>query len=72
MNMIDPGVSGDADELWPTRKVLARYSICDKTLDRWLTEYPALNFPRPMMINKRRYWRQRDLHAWEIARASTP
>jgi hypothetical protein len=59
----------DDDPLWPTRLVLARYHVVDRTLDRWIAD-PALNFPRPLIINRRRYFRQSDLQAWERARAA--
>jgi hypothetical protein len=54
--------------LIPSRKVLERYLICDRTLDRW-TANSTLGFPRPILINKRRFWRVTDLVAWERARA---
>jgi hypothetical protein len=72
MTAINPGVTGRAsndEELWPTRKVLARYNVCDRTLDRWLID-PVMNFPRPMIINKRRYFRPAELFGWEIERAT--
>jgi hypothetical protein len=71
MDTIDPGVTGRASadsDLIPSRRVLQRYSICDKTLDRW-TANPALNFPQPVLIFRRRYWRVAELAAWEKARA---
>jgi hypothetical protein len=72
MTAINPGVTGRAsndEELWPTRKVLARYNVCDRTLERWLID-PVMNFPRPMIINKRRYFRPAELFGWEIERAT--
>jgi hypothetical protein len=51
------------------RKTGVRYSVCPRTVTRWL-ENPELNFPRPTFINKRRFWRIADLVAWERARAS--
>jgi hypothetical protein len=52
-----------------SRAVRRRYGdVSDMSLYRWLhTE--KLNFPRPTIINKRRYWRVEDLEAWERARA---
>jgi predicted DNA-binding transcriptional regulator AlpA len=49
-------------------QVLARYGISDMSLHRWLNN-PDLNFPRPMKINRRRYFLEVDLIAWERARA---
>jgi hypothetical protein len=51
----------------PARKVLDRYGIVDRTLDRWL-DRPDLNFPRPVVINRRRYWAMEELRAWERSR----
>lgn len=41
--------------------------ISDMTLWRWL-ENPELNFPRPIYIGRRRYWRESDIVAWLEAR----
>ena len=56
------------EALLPARKTQQRYDIADRTLDRWLAA-PALNFPRPVVINRRRYFRIRELQAWERQRA---
>lgn len=50
--------------LLPTRDVLARYRIHARTLDRWLID-PDLKFPKPVFINKRRYFRLRALQIFE-------
>jgi hypothetical protein len=55
--------------LLPTRAVLDRYDICDRTLDRWLAKQ-ELGFPRPLIINKRRYFREGQLRQWELNRAT--
>jgi len=52
------------DMLLPARLVLARYTICGKTLDRWVHN-PRLGFPAPILINKRKYFRIIDLQEWE-------
>ena len=52
----------------PARKVCARYDIVDRTLDRWLAD-PAMGFPRPIVINTRRYFSEPELVAWERRRA---
>lgn len=52
-------------------QLLARFGgISDMTLWRWLQD-PALNFPRPLVINRRRYWRLADIETWERAQASS-
>lgn len=42
--------------------------VSDMTLWRWLND-PALNFPRPIYIGRRRYWREADMAAWLDAQA---
>jgi len=56
------------DDLLPAAKVLKRYSVSDMTLYRWLTN-PKLDFPAPIRINNRRYWRLGDLQAFEAGQA---
>ena len=51
------------------RQLTARYSICRRTVGRW-TESPTLDFPKPIVINKRRYWREAEIKAWEATRAA--
>lgn len=41
--------------------------ISDMSLWRWLNE-PALSFPRPIYIGRRRYWREADILEWLDAR----
>jgi hypothetical protein len=57
----------DAEPLVPARDVLKRYSIVDRTLDRWLAN-TELKFPRPLVVNRRRYFRERALTEWERQR----
>jgi hypothetical protein len=74
MEATDPGVSGrsrltrPAKKL-PARRVCERYDICDRTLDRWLAD-PRLSFPKPIVINKRRYFDADELDAFDASRAS--
>ena len=44
-------------------------SVSDMTLWRWLND-PALNFPKPIYIARRRYWREAEVVAWLDARSS--
>jgi len=37
------------------------------TLWRWLRD-PELGFPRPLVINGRRYWRESEIKAWLASR----
>jgi predicted DNA-binding transcriptional regulator AlpA len=38
-------------------------SVSDMTLWRWLAN-ERLGFPKPKVINRRRYWREADVLAW--------
>jgi hypothetical protein len=60
-------MNDDADNYLPSIKVLRRYDVCSRTLNRW-EEKPELGFPKPVRINRRRYWRLAELQAWERAR----
>jgi hypothetical protein len=63
-----PRIDGDGD-LLPARLVCARYKIVGRTLDRWLTN-PRLNFPRPILVNGRRYFKAGLLEQWEREQAT--
>jgi predicted DNA-binding transcriptional regulator AlpA len=54
--------SESEDRMLPVRLVCKRYSITDRTVDRWL-ENGIL--PPPVRINGLRYWRQRELEQRE-------
>ncbi|SNT37522.1 helix-turn-helix transcriptional regulator [Tropicimonas sediminicola] len=41
--------------------------VSDMSLWRWLND-PTLNFPKPIYIARRRYWREADVIAWLDAR----
>lgn len=41
--------------------------VSDMTLWRWLND-PAMNFPKPIYIARRRYWREADVIEWLDAR----
>lgn len=42
--------------------------VSDMTLWRWIHD-PNVNFPKPIYIGKRRYFRQADVAAWIEAQA---
>jgi predicted DNA-binding transcriptional regulator AlpA len=50
-------------------KVAKRYSVCTRTLDRWLKDRRT-NFPPPVAIRGVRYWTLSDLEQWERANAA--
>jgi hypothetical protein len=52
----------------PAPKVWKRYDTSDRTLDRWISN-PALEFPKPIIINNRRYFSEPALSAWERKQA---
>ena len=54
-------------EHYTTRQLMERYSVCRRTLTRW-TEQVGLNFPKPLRINGRRYWKVDEISQWEEAR----
>lgn len=37
--------------------------VSDMSLWRWLND-PALNFPKPIYISRRRYWREAEVLSW--------
>ena len=45
--------------------------ISDMSLWRWLND-PELHFPRPLIISRRRYWREADVIDWINGRAINP
>ncbi|WP_322885214.1 DNA-binding protein [Sinorhizobium medicae] len=51
-----------------SNQVLARYSIAPITFYRW-QKTPALGFPKPLVINRRKFFKADDLAAWERERA---
>ena len=55
------------DVLIPAAQILKRYGITEMTLWRWLRDN-ELGFPRPIVINRRRYWWKGSVSAWERSR----
>ena len=53
----------------PTGQVAKRYGRNPRTIERW-EQSAELAFPRPLIINKRKYWSLEELEAWERARAA--
>ena len=57
------------DRFLPARQVQERYAISEQTLWRWLRD-DRVSFPRPLYIQRFRYFKLSELEAWERARAS--
>lgn len=58
----------DTDKYLTARQVWERYNVSEMSLHRWLKN-PELSFPRPIYINRRRFFREAELIAWERDRA---
>ena len=52
----------------PTRVVCKRYDVCTRTIERWV-QSDTLNFPKPAVINRRKYFSESELVAWDRANA---
>jgi hypothetical protein len=48
--------------------VIERYRISHMSLYRW-TKNPNMDFPKPMVINRRKLWKAEELENWEKAKA---
>jgi predicted DNA-binding transcriptional regulator AlpA len=59
----------NSDNLIPTRQVCQRYSVNERTIERWF-KAAHVGFPEPVLINKRRYYREAELIVWERQRYS--
>lgn len=59
----------DSERRLPARMVWERFGITGRTLDRWLAN-ESLKFPRPLVINNRRYFDENQIVTWERARAA--
>jgi len=46
------------------KQLAARFSVCRRTISRWSAN-PSLDFPAPVEINRRRYWREDWIVEWE-------
>lgn len=42
--------------------------VSDMTIWRWLND-PALKFPKPIYIGRRRYWKEAEVSSWLDAQA---
>lgn len=58
-----------SDGYLTTRKIRERYSISAMTLWRWEHD-PAIHFPTPLRVNRRKLYCANAIEAWERARAA--
>lgn len=66
----DPDDGGGSDDggFVTGPQLCRRYGVSEQSIWRWRHD-PALDFPKPMTINRRNYWRLADLIEWERRRA---
>jgi hypothetical protein len=57
----------EGDRRLPAKAVARRYGVVVRTIDRWL-DNPKLGFPKPEVVNNRRYWWLNKLCRWDRAR----
>lgn len=48
------------DPLIPAKELREIFGVSDMTIWRWLDD-KRLNFPRPIVVRRRRYWRKSDI-----------
>jgi predicted DNA-binding transcriptional regulator AlpA len=53
--------------LLPTRAVMERYQVSDRSIDRWVAD-PDLGFPKPIRINRKRFFYEHELDAFDATR----
>jgi predicted DNA-binding transcriptional regulator AlpA len=53
-------------DLIPAPAVAAEFGITRRTLGRWFVD-PALDFPKPALVNKRLYFRRDQIEQWKTA-----
>lgn len=58
------------DQFLPQPKVQKRYGVGGMSIWRWVND-EDLEFPKPIQIGKRNYFKLSDLEAWERKRAAS-
>ncbi len=60
--------AGDDDTLLTSKQVRARVgNVSDMCIWRWMRD-DRVQFPKPMQMNRRNYWRLGDLRRWQAER----
>jgi DNA-binding transcriptional MerR regulator len=62
-------MSDESQQLLPTRLVCKRYGVHDRTIARW-ERSKDLNFPQPIVVNNRKYYRAEELTAFDRAQVA--
>ncbi|AJE47171.1 helix-turn-helix transcriptional regulator [Celeribacter indicus] len=69
MNAMIPQPAPDAQPLVPDKRIPAAVvrtlcgGVSNMTIHRWLNR-DDFNFPKPIRIGNRRYWKEADIIAW--------
>jgi predicted DNA-binding transcriptional regulator AlpA len=59
----------DGSSTWvPIAQVAAEFGVCLRTIHRWIRD-EQIDFPPPLFLNKRNYFRRSELDAWKNATA---
>jgi predicted DNA-binding transcriptional regulator AlpA len=59
------------DNLVPAPALARELGVARRTLARWIAD-PAIEFPRPTVINLRLFFSRRAVEAWKAARVNSP
>jgi hypothetical protein len=60
-----------ANDLVPATHLARELAITRRTLARWRDD-PKLEFPQPIIINERWFFRRADIAAWQTLQANKP
>jgi predicted DNA-binding transcriptional regulator AlpA len=65
---LEAGIRADDDTLLTSIQTRARVgNVSDMCIWRWMRD-ERVQFPKPIQINRRNYWRLGDLRRWQAAR----
>lgn len=54
-------------ELVPAPTIAKEFGVARRTIGRWFVD-TSLEFPQPVEINRRLYFRRADIEAWKMSR----
>lgn len=57
------------DPLMPAKDLCEIFGVVDMTLRRWM-EDDRMDFPKPIVIRRRRYWRKSDIAAFQARQSA--